>query len=520
MRARIVAIECGTSRSVVGAFTPAADGELMLEEYALLPRRTDEGAQWPELPDTLRHGTRFAASPAPNLTLTKLIELPAVARAQQERVVRFEAAQAIPRPLEELCWDWMPSGDGGRRVQLSAMKGEAAETFAAEAAAAGVRLDAIVPRAAALSLALAHNYPEQRGAILAEVEQSTALLVRCGGDMAAVRLIGLPAMAPVPAGPGEPSGNDATVSGDDLRVRRLGAEMLRLAEEGRGAEETAPPPVLLLGGPDALDPEAVERCVLGAAARVERFDALRRVRIGRSASGAAALSHQFGAVVGTALAVAARGGGAVNLLPEARQRENVFRRNRGRWLVALGVAAATAAATVWGLRSAVGSREAQAVALGRELEPWRAAQRLLAERQRELETCQRELAVLTELERVRTGWATWLGEQEARLARHGDIWLERLEPAGEAARAVAGSWPGHNGAAGSPASVAHRLMIGGCALDPGGDGRRGLDQVRGLLREWAAAEGVAAVEEERFEPSESGLLRFSCVLVLQPEARP
>ena len=517
MRVRTVAIECGVNRSVIGVFIPTTDGELMLVEYALLPRSEERaGAVWPELPAPLRGAARFAASPPPNLTLAKTIAVPAFARAKRARVVRFEAEQAIPRPMAEVVWSWRQIADAAGKVELAAMKLDDAEALSAAAEAGGVRLDAIVPRAAALAEALRFNYPELRGPVaIAEIEGATALLVLVGGGRSAVRLIGLPEYAPVVAGEMTATNGEG---GNDPRLRRLAAEVRRLGETDATPGDGAGIGVLFVAGADAPDREECARALGRNGPKVERFDALRRVRLGKDASGAAALAQQFGAVVGTALA--ARGCGALNLLPPRRRQANAFRRNRVWWLAA----AVTFAVTVWtaalGLRQAAGRAQAESAELRLKMEPWPAAQREAQECQRKLDACKRELAVIEGLERAQPSWAAWLGDAEQRLVHADGVWLESLRMAkGAGGGAAPGGLFGGTKYPNAGDGVARlRIEVTGCALDPGPDGRRGLDRVRGLLGDWAKADSVAAVEAERFDSSEAGLLRFGCMLVLKPEA--
>ena len=519
MRMRIVAVDCGISRYVVGAFVPTADGELMLEECALLPRgEALAAAVWPELPATLRRASRYAVAPLANQTIAKTITVPRVSRAKRARIVRFEAERAIPRPLAEVAWDWTtPATDAGT-VELAAMKLEVAEALAAAAEAGGTRLDAIVPRAMALALAVRHNYPETRGPIaVVEVEGSVALLVLTGGGRNVARLVGLPERAPVAAAIAEKAGDG---SEPELRLIRLAAEVNRLCEGGAAAEEKPEPPVVLLAGPDAPEPEECRRVFGESGPRVETLDALRRVRLGKRASGAAVPAHDLGVAVGTALAARARN--APNLLPPARRRENAFRRSRVWWLAAGCALVALLAGTGFRMRREAARERAAAAAIAREMEPWRAAQREALERQRQLDACRRELGVLDGLECARTSWVRFLDDTQARLARAGGVWLDTLQllPTSDAgATGGSGTLFGHAPATDASGRVVRlRLAITGCALDPGIDGRRGLERVRELLRDWATAETVAAVEAERFDAGEPGLLRFGCVLVLKPEA--
>ena len=490
----------------------------MLEEYALLPREAAAEGAWPALPERLTSGARIAVTPAPNLTLAKFLEVPPAARAQRARVVRFEAEQAITRPLAEVVWDWAPVPGADNTVELAAMTVEKAAELCAAAEQVGGAPEAIVARASALSRALCHNYPEVlETAVLAEIEGTTVVLVRAGAGRSAVRLAALPELPPAADGAGNRPAEPAR-GPELLRLRRLAAEMSCLADGDDGSPHSTA--LFLLAGPDAPEPEAVERVLADPTrVRVERFDALRRVRMGKAAGGASAIAHELGAVVGTALAL--RAPVAPNLVPPERRREFAFRRNRWRWLTAVGVAAVAAWGAVAWLSWDVRRRHVEAVALTRELQPWRTARREVQERQRQTELGQRELDTLTRLARERSRWARLLGAMEARAAAAGGVWIETIEPLGTAIGASPAELFGSpvGAPSGDPAGML-RVAVTGVALDPGSDGRRGLERLRALLRDWAGLERMAAVERERFDASEPGRLRFGCVLVLKPEEAP
>ena len=513
MRTRIVAIDCGNSRCVVGAFVPGADGELMLAECAQIPR--DGESAWAELPASLRRAGKYAVAPAANLTLTKTVAVPRVVPRKREQIVRFEAERAVPRPLAEVVWDWTATEADPGCAELVAMRLDAAETLADAAQRAGARLQSIVPRATALRLAVRHNYPELTGpVVVVEVDGATALLATVGGGRPVCRLVGLPEVEPVAVGRG------AGADEPGLRERRLAVEVGRLLEPSGTTGGDGAPATLLLAGNDAPEAEVLGGALGRDGLRIERFDALRRVRSERRAAGAEVPAHGLGVAVGTALALCGRR--AQNLLPPARRRENAFRRNRVLWLAATGVAVALLVGLgVWGRRE-VSRAQDEAQAIVREMEPWRAAQREAAEVQRQLDICRRELGVYESLGRSRASWARFLDDAQARLARAEGVWFETLQLlplSGAGAAGGNGTLFGHAQVAESSGRVLRlRVALTGCALDPGLDGRRGLDRVRALLHDWAGSDAVAAVEAECFDSSAPGLLRFGCVLVLKPEA--
>lgn len=486
----------------------------MLAECAQIPR--DGESAWAELPASLRRAGKYAVAPAANLTLTKTVAVPRVAPRKRARIVRFEAEHAIARPLAEVAWDWTTAAADPGKVELAAMRLDTAEALAAAAGKAGQRLEAIMPRAAALALAVRYNYSDADGSVvLAEIDGSTALLVLVERGSCVARLVGLPERTAVVAVRG--TGDEG---GPELRLRRLAAEVRRLCENPANAAEQTKPRVLLLAGPDAPEPEEFGSALGGDGWEAKRFDALRRVRRGPKARDVELAPHELGVVVGTALALCGRR--APNLLPPARRKENAFRRRCAVWLAGAGaVVALLAGIAVW-LRCETARTHAEAQSIVRQLEPWRAAQREAAELQRQLDVCRRELEVYDDLGRARTSWVRFLEDTQTRLTRADGVWLETLLllPAGATGTAGgSGALFGH--AVSGPASgrvVRQRVAITGCALDPGLDGRRGLERVRELLHDWAGSDAVAAIEAERFDSSEPGLLRFGCELVLKPEA--
>ncbi len=483
----------------------------MLEEFALLPCAGEPAeAVWPELPASWRAARRFAVSPRPNMTFTKTVAVPRLGRSKRAQVVRFEAEQAIPRPLAEVVWDWAAARAGDARVELVAMKREAAFAWCDAAERAGGHLEAIVARSTALARALRYNYPEVEGdAVVVECDGATALLVRSGAGTPLARLVGLPVREAVETGP--------AVAGDGeegLRLRRLAAEIARLAEPEEG-EAPAGVSTVFLAGTDAPPREEMERA-LGGAARVEWFDGLRRVKIGPRARGAEAVAHQLGSVVGVMLA--AGDAAAPNLLPAERRREILFRRRRWIWLgLAAGVAVVCGGAAGW-LRYAVAQGQREVAAYESRLAPWRSAQAEVQARRRANEADRQMLQTLQQLETARTRWLVLLAGLERCVGQEDGLRLDTLEALPMSGGAAPTGWFGH------PPERAEklqgvRLAVTGRAPTPAAGGRSGLEVVRGFLREAASLEPVAAIEAERFDDGEPGCLRFGCVLVLKAEER-
>jgi type IV pilus assembly protein PilM len=137
---------------------------------------------------------------------------------------------------------------------------------------------------------------------------------------------------------------------------------------------------------------------------------------------------------------------------------------------------------------------------------------------------------LQRLAASRSNWTGFLGDLQARLAKSGDVWLERLQvlPAVPSAAPIAsapggGRSPGAgaNEAAGSVAPAAEiRLHLAGSALDvanpTGRNGEESRERVKSLLASIRESPFVAGIEGERFDASQAGLLRFEVTVLVAP----
>jgi len=119
-----------------------------------------------------------------------------------------------------------------------------------------------------------------------------------------------------------------------------------------------------------------------------------------------------------------------------------------------------------------------------------------------------EIGTLRRLLAGRSAWTGLLDELQRHLADAGDAWLESLRLAGsEEPRAVA---------TGNPAPPL-RLELSGRLLDRQDPlakaGRESLLKVQALLDGLRSSPFVAGIEEERFDRSQPGILRFDFILV-------
>ena len=184
---------------------------------------------------------------------------------------------------------------------------------------------------------------------------------------------------------------------------------------------------------------------------------------------------------------------AMDLLPPAlRRRENLRRRQP--WLMAAALLAVVVPVPpILHYRQVAFTARAQVAAMAETLAPLRARELRNRANLDRLEQLKAQVARLGSVHDSRTSWLRLLAGLEERLVKVEEVWLEKLLP----------SPPGEAGPL--------KLAVSGRMLAPSGPAT--VARVRELLAGMAGLPSVTAVEGERFDSSQPGLLRFDFVLV-------
>ena len=512
---------------MVGVFDRTPDGDLMLVDHSFCsPLECGAEAVRIQFPELIAGGRLVVAPPA-HRTLLKGIAVPPVTGAPRARVIGFEAEQMVGGGLAEAVWAHVPVSPGVPECAVvMAMKLAAAEELCAAVARGGPAVDRVVPAGWALVRALRHNYPElTRPAVVVWLAGRTALLVRVERTAVALRQVALPevvrAAEPAPARQGtmpEEGPEEPVVPGNAPWVDRVAVELARLAGGTRTSGTETAAIEVFLGGDASVGPEAVAALATRVTVPVAGFDALRRVRLAPGIRGSDTMALQLGVVVG--LALEALAGGTVNLLPPVRQREIRFRRRRGGWLAAAAAAVVlTLVSLLWLRQERLALRLEESVVAAR-LVPQRVAERGRKDGERERALLVQQLDALAALRAARTGWLEWFADLQERLTAVGEVWFDSLALRPSAVVTAAGGGRGGlrhpvalAGAEGPAAAL--RIAVTGGVLHR--EGTDPLGRVRRLRASLLASRFVAAVEDERFDDTQPGLLRFSCTLVMKPE---
>ena len=194
----------GTLRAA--EFEPTAEGGVRLLRFGVKPmglegsserarpKALEKAAQelWNEADFTATRG--LVAAPGFQV-LSKPIRLPAIDKTKVAQLIKFEAQQNIPFPLEEAAWDHYTMGvakSGEVEVLLSALKSEVADGMIKVAKAQGVNVEVVDTAQAALVNAFRFNYGDLEGcSVVLDIGAKTTHALFFEGEKFFIRTINI-----------------------------------------------------------------------------------------------------------------------------------------------------------------------------------------------------------------------------------------------------------------------------------------------------------------------------------------
>ncbi len=479
-----------------------------------------------------------------HLALVKFIKIPTVGQTQREQIIRFEAAQSIPYPLEEVCWAGMAMGRDGEEeaFMIGAVKTGAMTALCDAVKAAGLTPKDAIPGALALWRAWRYGYGDNAGgsgALVVDIGARSTQLVFAGMERCFVRTLGLGGNMITQAIATELSldfiqaealkrqglsGNGGLPENSPERMtvaraaagftQRLQSELTRaLAGHARQAGANQPTQMLLTGG-GALLPGLAAALGEKLSLPVKAYDALRGVEVSARArvDGVESAGPQLAILTGLAVEWLAPGARTLNLLPVALRDEAAVRQARLCWIAAMLLLIVAMLPPGWHFRARVRQAKAEAAQIERQLAPLRMLEVRNAQNLARLEMVRREVKALDDLVAAKTAWRDFFADLQNHLCEVEDVWLERLQVVSdEPAR--------HDAQNKKPPPL--RLELSGRLLDARNPVSKvspeSYARVKHLLDRIAGSRFVSAVEEERFDTSKPGILRFDFTLVMKPE---
>ncbi len=194
----VLTLNLGSQRVGMARFGIGGKGALMLKEYAFTEMPGDpttDGTRRHALTDAvkqlavaLRAGDGETNYTIPgHCLIAKFVKLPSLAEDQVDKIVGFEAQQAVPFPLNETVWDYQLMGKTGGEMEVGivAVRSEHLNDLNAAVEASGVKPHIVDAAPVALYNAFRYNYPELEGcAVLIDLGARTTNLIYIEGRRA------------------------------------------------------------------------------------------------------------------------------------------------------------------------------------------------------------------------------------------------------------------------------------------------------------------------------------------------
>lgn len=539
-------IEIGASHVAIGAFRPATLGDkpeltsLTWREIApgdAPENEADDAATEAALIDalsaTVLSGPATIVLPGHHV-ITKQVRVPAGAEAQRDKLIAFEAGQNLPFALDELYWDSLELGVQGEEceVLVVAAKRPVVDRWLDAVIRTGNKVTGI--RAAGVTLLDAVPAPDPADAILSVGARSTHLVFRDGPrlQMRTLALAGStvtraladqlsqdPAAAEqlkrgVFSGQVElpedtPAGVAVKTAGEGFAAR-LQLELNRtLVTLVRASGLTAPARLWLGGGGSCL-PGLPE--VLGRKGNLEitPWTLESMVAVGPNAQVTLAdiAEERLMDLVGAGTAVL-RGDLGHDLAPATLHEGRAAERSRPRWIIAAALLVLACALPGVHYHRLANARVEAARELRRQAVPVEALREQNYQRLDQLEHLRGQVEVMGQLVEARQAWPALLADLQEALLNAGDVWLDGLSVL-----------PVEVSADDPSSAVRMRLRLSGRLLDRENPMARvspaAFARATQLLEQLQASSLVREIENESFDASDPGILRFDCTLVVNP----
>ena len=376
-----VALNIGSQRISMGVFKTSKNGGLILEKYdssSILADPAAEMARLPqirvavsELAEKLKIGkakVRYAISG--QSVFTRFIKLPPIDDENIDELVKFEAQQHVPFPIDEVIWDWqlLESGSGEKEVALVAIKGDALNEINDVILDAGQSTEEVDASPMALYNALRYNYPDlEETTLLIDIGAKTCNLIYLEGKRMFTRSVAVGGASITTAIAKEygvsfseaesqkcsngmvalntshtSQMDEATAALSTLIRNTLGklpAEIARTTNYFRSQHGGKAPKQILLAGGGSNLPYIADFFQEKLRLPIDFFNPLKRVSVGKGVDvdQIAAEAHQLGELVGLALRGIGQATLEIDLVPDVVAHERELTRRKPLLLAASAV---------------------------------------------------------------------------------------------------------------------------------------------------------------------------------------
>ncbi len=382
---RIFSLSLGSQQVTGAVFSKTAGGGLRLDRVERRDFAGDPGEDAPRTAQTAQAikevaaalkmkgaQTSYVISSFP--VLVKFASLPALDGAQVDQIVEFEAQQQVPYPINEVVWGYQLMGEPGDvevEVALAAVKADELNEVDDLVTAAGLKSAGAGISPVALYNALRFNYSDLDGTtLLVDIGARTTDMIFAEGGKLFVRTVKIGG-ADITRAIAKEFGTDFG-SADHRKVldgfvalggpyadhenpevaaiskvvrnalTRLHSEVMRTINFYRSQQGGSAPSFLLLSGATAGLPFIREFFAEKLNLPVDHFNPFRNVTAAKGAAAemASTKGHQFGDLVGSALAQAGDVPLRIDLIPESVRKARELQARKPVLVLALVVLAA------------------------------------------------------------------------------------------------------------------------------------------------------------------------------------
>ncbi len=554
-------IDCGATHVSAGFFS-GRDGSVTLEGFYSEPIGCDfsNDEEWIsavfQAAEAIHRQRKFRGSVSiilpGHLLLTKFLKIPHVAKSKRDQIVRFEAQQNIPFPLNEVVWDYEVVADDGAEfeVALVAVKLDVVDRLCSEISRLGVEVQMVEPSCMAQYNGFSYTHAgTEENVLVANLGGKSSNLLFISESGFFVRNISLAGNALTQALAQETGQSlaDAEAAkwervaaafegGDtqglehhlDAFLRRLVMETTRsIVNFRRQSGEEKVDRVYLTGG-GALVPGVVEHLGEKLKLPVEYYSPLDYVELGAEVDSdfAAGYQHHVGELLGCALHQLGEPRTHFNLLPPQIARQIHFRKKKPFLMAAAVVLVGAAYLPIYSAGHTAFVFEDKIAELDARLNPLQQLYRDYTGVRDRIEETRNQIAALKGLGESRANWIDFFGDLQQRLGSVEDVWVERLEivRSNGDARARAGSggiFGGQRETERRETGGEVRLRLVGRMLDRENPLERASPDTRArvsaLFESILESDYISSKRDEVFDTSTHGILRFEVTLVVDPE---